>query len=287
MGHEPKMISVTVSLHNGTAIKQFHYEVLNNAKLSPLAMMATVFNALHGINDYGDDLTYRMNGVLSVKGYPDVTMRNMFAPTDSGNPAAAQAAASIGDRFGRIYSNPYDAPDVEGVKLDFDLVRDRRSAHLETSRTDVTEARPGDVITVETVIRPYRGERQVCQIPIRIPTSASKGPLRLLVSDGDTLDRMRRAAPATRGLGLAPTIALLNKERSNDRVYVSLFDSDPEAMVADKIMPTLPLSVMNVMDNMRGTQDMVVLGESSVSEASTEPLDYVVTGAQMLTINIK
>ncbi|HTR27185.1 MAG TPA: SpoIVB peptidase S55 domain-containing protein [Terriglobales bacterium] len=288
IGHEPKMIPVTVSLHNGSAIKEFHYEVLNNAKLSPLAMMATVFNALHGINDYGDDITYRMNGELSVKGYTHVTMRNMFAPSDSGQPAAALAAASIGERFGRIYSNPYDAPDVQGVKLDFDLVRDRRSARLESSRTDVTEARPGDQIMVETVIRPYRGERQVEQISIRIPTTASKGPLRILVSDGDTLDRMHRAAPAmTRGLGLAPTIALLNKERSNDRVYVSLFDSDPEAMVADKIMPTLPLSVMNVMDNMRGTQDMVVVGESSVSEASTEPLDYVVSGAQMLTINVK
>ncbi len=288
MGHEPKMIPVTVSLHTGTAIKEFHYEVLNNAKLSPLAMMATVFNALHGTNEYGEDITYRMTGVLSVKGYPDVTMRNMFAPLDSGQPAAAVAASSIGERFGRIYSNPYDAPDVEGVKLDFDLVRDRRSARLETSRADVSEARPGDVITVETVIRPYRGERQVSQIPIRIPTTASKGPLRLLVSDGDTLDKIHRAAPTmTRGLGLAPTISLLNKERSNDRVYVSLFDSDPEAMVADKVMPTLPLSVMNVMENMRGTQDMVVLGESSVSEAASEPLDYVVSGAQMLTINIK
>jgi len=288
IGHEPKMIPVTVALHNGAATKEFHYEVLNNAKLSPLAMMATVFNALHGINEFGEDITYRMNGVLSVKGYPDVTMHNMFAPQDSGQPAAALAAGSIGERFGRIYSNPYDAPEVQGVKLEFDLVRERRSARLEASRTDVTEARPGDEITVETVIRPYRGERLVRQIPIHIPTSASKGTLRILVSDGDTLDRMHRAAPMmSRGLGLAPTIALLNKERSNDRVYVSIFDSDPEAMVADKIMPTLPLSVMNVMDNMRGTQDMVVLGESSVSEASTEPLEYVVSGAQMLTINIK
>jgi SpoIVB peptidase S55 len=288
MGHEPKMIPVTMSLHNGRAVKEFHYEVLNNAKLSPLAMMATVFNALHGINEFGEDITYRMNGVLSVKGYPDVTMRNMFAPLDSGQPAAALAASSIGERFGRIYSNPYDAPDVQGVKLEFELVRERRSARLEASRTDVTEARPGEEITVETVIRPYRGERLLRQIPIRIPTSAAKGPLRILVSDGDTLDRMHRSTPMmSRGLGLAPTIALLNKERSDDRVYVSLFDSDPEAMVADKIMPTLPLSVMNVMDNLRGTQDMVVLGESSVSEASTDPLDYVVSGAQMLTINIK
>lgn len=301
-GQASKMIPVTVAMHSvgehvrgeqvrgehGAATKEFHYEILNNARLSPLAMMATVFNALHGTNQYGEDITYRMNGVLSVKGYPDVTLRNMFAPQDNGQPAAALAAATIGDRFSRIYSNPLDAPDVQGVKLDFELVRERRSARLEASRTDLTEARPGDQILVETVIRPYRGERLVRQIPIRIPTSASKGTLRILVSDGDTLDRMHRATPMmNRALGLGPTIALLNKEHANDRVYVSLIDSDPEAMIADKVMPTLPLSVMNVMDNMRGTQDMIVLGESSVSEASTDALDYVVSGAQMLTINVK
>jgi hypothetical protein len=287
-GRESTMIPVTVALHSGTATKEFHYEILNNARLSPLAMMATVFNALHGTNEYGEDITYRMNGMLSVKGYPGVTLRNMFAPLDNGQPAAALAAATIGDRFGRIYTNPFDAPDIQGVKLDFDLVRERRSARLEASRTDATEARPGEQIMVETVIRPYRGERLVRQIPIRIPTSTSKGTLRILVSDGDTLDRMHRGTPMmNRGLGLAPTIALLNKEHGNDRLYVSLLGSDPEAMVADKVMPTLPLSIMNVMDNMRGTQDMIVLGESSVSEASTDPLDYVVSGAQMLTITVK
>ena len=41
------------------------------------------------------------------------------------------------------------------------------------------------------------------------------------------------------------------------------------------------------MDNMRGTQEMVVLGESSVNEASTDPLDYVVAGGQLLTVNVK
>ena len=288
LGKEPKMIPVTVTVHGGPATKEFHYQVLNNARLSPLAMMATVFNALHGTNDYGEDITYRMRGVLNVKGYPDVAMRNLFAPQDSGQPAAAVAAATIGDHFGRIYGNPFDAPDVEGVRLDFDLVRERRTARLESSRTDVTEARPGEQIVVEAELRPYRGERLVRQIPIRIPTSMSKGILRVLVSDGDTLDRMRRGSPMlNRKLALAPTIALLNKERANDRVYVSLFENDPEAMVADKVMPTLPLSVINVMDNMRGTQDMVVLGESSVNEAFTEPLDYVVSGAQVLLINIK
>jgi len=287
-GKQPEMIPVTLNIHGGAANKQFHYEVLNNANLSPLAMMATVFNALHGVNEYGEDTTYRMNGRISVNGYPDVTVQNMFAPSDGGQPAAVMAALSLGERFSGIYDNPYNVPGIRGVQLDFDLIRERRWARLEGARTDLIEARPGDEITIETVLRPYRGEVVLQQIPIHIPTSTSKGPLRILVSDGETLDRVRRASPLLgRKMDLSSTIALLNKQHVNNRVYVSLLEADPEAMVADKVMPTLPLSIMNVMDSMRGTQEMIVQGESSVNEAATGPLDYVVAGAQVLTITIK
>jgi len=285
---QPEMIPVTLSIHSSTGVKQFHYEVLNNPKLTPIALMVTVFNALHGVNEFGEEITYRLTGSIGVKGFPEVTMRNMFAPAENGQPAAMQAAISLGERFGRIYDNPYNAPDIAGVKLDFDLVRERRWARLESARTDVTEARPGDNITLETVLAPYRGERIVRQIPLRIPTSASKGTLRILVSDGDTLDRIGHGNPALgHKLDLASTIALLNKEHSNNRLYVSLLEADPEARVGDKVMPTLPISIMNVMDGMRGNQEMIVSGESNVDETATAPLDYVVSGVQLLTITVK
>src|SRR5205809_704554 len=197
-GKKPDMIPVTLNIRGGPSIKKFHYEVLNNAHLSPLAMMATVFNALHGMNEYGEDVTYRMNGSISVGGYPDVGVEHMFAAADGGQPAAVLAALSLGDR------------------------------------------------------------------------------------------RIRHGAPLLgRKLDLPSAIALLNKQHVNNRVYVSLLEGDPEAMVGDKVMPTLPLSVMNVMDGMRGTQDMVVLGESSVNETSSQALDYVVSGAQVLTITVR
>ena len=286
-GRQPQMIPVTLNIHGGPADKQFHYEVLNNARLSPVAMMATVFNALRGMNEYGEETTYRLNGRISVNGYPDVALQNMYAPIDGSTPGAALVAMSLGDRFSRIFDNPYERPNIKGVQLDVDLVKERRFARLENVHTDVSEARPGDEITVEAVLRPYRGERIVRQVRVHVPTSTSKGPLRILVSDGETLDRFRRSAPMlNRRFDLASTIALLNKEHYNNSLYVSLLEADPEAMVADKVMPTLPLSVMNVMEGMRGTQEMVVLGESSVNEAST-PLDYVVSGAQLLTVSIK
>jgi hypothetical protein len=61
-----------------------------------------------------------------------------------------------------------------------------------------------------------------------------------------------------------------------------------KAPLVEKAFHTMPLSlsVMNVMDGLRGTQDMVVVGESAVNEAST-PIDYVGSGSQVITLNIK
>ena len=198
---EPQMIPITLNIHGPSGPKEFHYEVLNNPKLTPLMMMATVFNALMGMNQYGEETTYRMNGKIHVSGYPDVKMANMFSPTDS-QPTAYAVAMALGEHFGRIYDNPYEAPMVKGVALDFDLERDRHSAVLENARTDVTEARPGDEITIEAVLRPYRGDRIVRRIPVRVPTSVPKGNLRILVSDAETLDHARRGAGSAHGLDL-------------------------------------------------------------------------------------
>jgi hypothetical protein len=286
-GAAPKMIPVNITVHGGPQPREYHLQVLNNPRLSPVAIMASVFSSLQGSNQYGAETTYTVRGRIGVDGYPDVTVHDMFAPADGGSPAALNAAAALGERFARICANAYARPRIKRVDLEFDLVSERRSARLETAHTDVTEARPGDDIVVEAMLRPYRGEPLVRRIPIRIPTSAPRGELRILVSDGDTLDRMRRINEnlALR-LDLGSTIALLNKEHANNRLYVSMLEPNPQAMIEDKVMPTLPLSIMNVMDGLRGTQDMMVVGESSVSEASL-PLDYAVTGNQIISVEIK
>lgn len=285
-GAHARMIPVSLTLHGGPKPKIFKYEMMNNPRLTPVLVMATVFNALQALNEHGEEATYRLRGKIAVNGYPSVQLQNMYAPGD-GVPTSAAVALSVGDKFSRIYDNAYQAPEIKGIDLDFDVVRERRWARLESARTDVTEARPGQEVTVEVVLRPYRGERVMRQIPVRIPTSTPKGNLRILVSDADTLDRARRVNPAfSRKLDLSATIAGLNKDRVNSRLYVSLLEANPQAIVEDKVMPALPLSVMNVMDGLRGTQDMIVSSESAVNESST-PLDFVVTGAQIITVRVK
>ena len=288
-GAQPDMIPVTLSVHGGKQPREYHYQVLNNPRMGPVAIMATVFSALQSLNEYGAENSYRVKGKISVNGYPDIALQDIFAPVDAGNaPAPAMSAAlMLGERFNRLFANPYARPQIKGVNLEFDSVNDRRSARLETARTDVTEARPGDEVVIEAVLKPYRGERLVRQLAVKIPTSAPQGTLRILVSDGDTLDRMRRVNDMTSlKLDLGSTISLLNKEHANNQLYVSMLEANPQAMIDDKVMPTLPASIMNVMEGMRGTQDMLVAGESSVSEASL-PLDYAVSGSQVISLEIK
>ncbi|MGA2989162.1 MAG: SpoIVB peptidase S55 domain-containing protein [Candidatus Korobacteraceae bacterium] len=286
-GKEPRMIPVTLNINGAARPHTYHFEVLNQARITPVVMTAAVYNAIQGTNEYGEDTTFRVNGSINIAGFSKVTLNDMYAPSDGGQPTAAAIAAAVGQNFSRIAENPYQRPDITGVELNLTMMGERRFARLETARTDVTEARPGDEIVVETVLRPYRGERLVRQIPIRIPTSAPRGTLRILVSDGETLDRLQRQGLVPgRSWDLAETIAMLNKKHANDHLYVSLLEANPQATVQDKIMPALPLSVMNVMEGMRGTQDMVITAESSVNEASTA-LDYVVAGQQLITVNVR
>jgi hypothetical protein len=283
---DARMIPVTLTISGTAHPRSYHFEVLNNGRITPVAMMATVYNAVQGTNEYGEDTTFRVAGSINVSGHSKLTLDDMFAPSDGGQPTAASIATALGERFSRIFENPYQRPEITGVELNVSVIPERRFARLETARTDVTEARPGDEIVVETVLRPYRGENLVRQIPIRIPTSAPRGTLRILVSDGDTLDRMQRQSTVPSRCDLSSTIAMLNNRHANHRLYVSLLEANPQATVQDKVMPALPLSVMNVMEGMRGTQDMVVSAESSVREAST-PLDYVVSGQQVITVNVR
>jgi hypothetical protein len=288
-GKEPQMIPVTLNITAKGRTRILHFEVLNNARMTPVAMMASVYNAVQGTNAYGEDITFHVAGSIDVAGYPKITLDNMYAPQDGGSaqPAGAQVAMAVGDRFSRIFDNPYQKAEVKGVNLNVSMLDERRAARLESARTDLVEARPGDTVMVETVLRPYRGEAVVRQIPVKIPTSAPRGTLRILISDGETLDRISRMGSGfNRKYDLNSTISMLNQEHSNSRIYVSLLESLPQATVGDNVMPALPGSVMNVMEGMRSTQDMTVLAESRVSEASS-PMDYVVTGQQLLNINIK
>jgi hypothetical protein len=265
-----------------------HFEVLDNRELTPAAMLVSVYQSLSGINGAGAEMSYRMDGELTLKGLPPVHMQGIMAPGEA-NSGAIGAALYVNDRFSRLYSNAVEQPEVTGLRLRMEAIPERRSAVLEGARLGRTEARAGETLEVEATLHPYQTDTRVVHLMVKLPDSLTPGPLRIVVSDGATLDRLTTPPPSGLGgsgqhpVALADVVAQMNRMHANDRIYVTLLDHAAQAELDSQALPAVPLSMANVLEPLKAAQKMQLTGESVVEAGSLET-GYAVSGAQVLTL---
>jgi hypothetical protein len=203
-------------------------------------------------------------------------------------PAPMLLAGWWGDKFNKLFLNNVTTPKLRRVNVTVDLLPERRVAGIENAWIANPEVRPGDEVPVKVFLRPYRGGRIERDFNVRIPAGVAKGEHRILLSDADTLNRMQSMAGfMNRYIDLPQTVSLINQERSNNKLYVSLVKRSPTAYYDDKTLPSLPSSVLNVMQAGRAANRSIVTSAESAQEQAAIPFDYVVTGNYSLKINVK
>jgi hypothetical protein len=275
-----------------------HFEVLDNRELTPSAMLVSVYQSLSGTNDAASEMSYRMTGELTLKGMPPVRLEGIMAPTESQS-GAISAALFVNDRFSRLYENAEEQPEVTGLRLRMEALPERRTAVLEGARLAQTEAHAGETVEVEATLDPYQAEAQVVRMKVKLPDSLTSGPLRMVVSDGATLDRLTGLGSAGAGaivlqgagvgqhpVALADAVAKMNRMHPNDRIYVTLLDHTAQAELDAQSLPGVPLSMANVLEPLKAAQRMQLTGESALEAGSVET-GYAVTGTQVLTLDVR
>jgi hypothetical protein len=231
-------------------------------------------------------MSYRLSGEIGVQGQQAVRMAGIVAQNEL-YPAAINAALFVNDKFSRVYGNAMDQPVVTGLKLKMEGIPERRTAVLESARLDAIEARAGDTVDAEVTLRPYQAEPRVIRLKVKLPGSLGAGPLRVLVSDGATVDRLLGSgSQGQAALGLADAVEQMNRLHGNNRVYVTLLSREAQAVMDGETMPGVPLSMANVLAPLKDAQRMKLNGESAVEAASAET-GYAVTGSQVLTLVIR
>jgi hypothetical protein len=294
LGATSPMIPVTLkvrSLDAKEAVlnqKDFHFNVFVHQKWTPTLMMLTLYNSISNLNDFADETTYRLNGKVEMNGPRNIGLATMQATGDMPMPAPMALALWLGDKFNRLYLNNVNTPDVKGVTMSLDLLPERRVAAIETGWVANTDVQAGDDLPVKVSVRPYRGEPIQREVIVKIPSGLAKGDHRILLSDADTLNRMQNAAGfMNRFIDVPQAVSLLNQERTNNRLYVSLVTATPTAYYDDKTMPSMPSSVLNVIQAGRGSNRAMVTTPETASEQTSIPFDYMVTGSYSLRIHVK
>jgi SpoIVB peptidase S55 len=265
--------------------KTLHFEVLDNRQLTPSTMLVSVYQSLQTNNTAAQEMSYRLTGEISVQGMPTVRMRGMMAQNEF-FPGTINAALLVNDRFSKVYGNALEQPVVTGLKLKAEAVPARMTAVLESARLSRIDAHAGDEIEVEATLHPYQAEARMVRVKVKLPAKLTPGSMRVVVSDGGTVDRLTTRTGAQPQVGLADTVAAMNRMHSNDRVYVTLLDHATQAVLEGESLPGVPLSMANVLEPLKDAQKMQLTGESVVEAGSTET-GYAVSGSQVLNLLVK
>jgi hypothetical protein len=268
--------------------KDLHFNVFVQQKWTPYLMMLTLFNSLSGLNDFADETTYRMSGKVEFDGQPGMSISTMLASSENPAPAPMQLAGWWGDKFNRLFLNPVRTPRLKAVDATVDIFPDRRVATIENAWIPSSEVEAGTEVPMKVFLRPYRGERLEREFPLKIPAGLTKGEHRILLSDADTLNRIQTVAGLSdRFMDIPQTVSLINQERSNNKLYVSLVEPRPTVFYEDKTLPSLPASVMNVMQTGRTASRHFVSSPESAVEQGSIPFDLMVEGSYSLRVVVK
>jgi hypothetical protein len=291
-GTKARMIPVEVEIvptatagRAAASAKTLHFEVLDNRQLTPSAMLVSVYQSLQVNNTASAEMSYRLTGEIGLKGQQAVRMEGMMAQNEF-NPATINAALFVNDRFSRVYGNALEQPVVTGMRLKVEAIAERRTAVLESARLSTTEARAGDTVVVEATLHPYQAEAEVVRMRVTLPADLAPGPLRLVVSDGASVDRLTARTGGERAVGLTDTVTELNRMHPNDRVYVTLLEHEAQAVLDGESLPGVPLSMANVFEPLKTAQKMQLTGESVV-DAGSAVTEYAVSGSQVLSLIVR
>src|SRR6202046_3501054 len=285
LGPGPAMIPVDVTLVTPNAEKKFRFEVIESPQLTPLLVALATYNGIVGSPAYGEGWTLRMEGDIDLQGPTPVHLENLFAPNDMPIPSGFYVATEVQSIFARIYSNPYEPPHVQGIHLKVTALAERRWSMIDNAWIEKSEVAPGETVSVKVLLRPYRGEPFIQQIPITIPPQTARGTLQLLISDGETVDRTVDPAAGMQGPlpGLEELIKLINRGRQNDFLYATLLQPTTTLLIEDKVLPNAPSSEINVLDQRQSVGGARLLHQSLAGSWSAE-MHQVITGERTLTI---
>jgi hypothetical protein len=285
-GESARMIPVAIHTHGGLRDRTLHVEVIDNPDITPGALMVSLYESLLETNSYSEELTYSLRGTVSIEGYPPLHVDSLIAPTDQ-LPSAMRAALTVGQRFQAVYGNSARVRNIQRIDLDVDSLPGRRSIQLERAQATQPAAHAGDTVMVEATLRPFRGDTKNLRIPIPLPLTLNPGPLRILLSDGATLDRLTSTTSATEGpIELSSIIHQMNSAHEDDKLYVTLLLPNAQAVVDGRTLASIPISMANVLEPLRTNRGISLNGESVVPVTSI-PVDAMLSGMQVVSVEIE
>jgi hypothetical protein len=282
LGTGPDELRVRLTLRSRAAPPQrFEFFVANDPLLTPLFTYAALTNALTAWERQNGVMSLAIDATLSLGSDGTVEIDDAF----SGGSALADAASAAASPLDAILANPYRDVSAEGLDIEIDTTEVESYTTIERAWLDTVRPEPGGTYTVHVQMRDYRGATRSIGIPVVMPDHVH-GSLRLLVSDGPTLEGIeRREIVPTEPASWNDVLAHTRRTRRNNRVYVRLIAPQSGVVVAGQVLPALPASIEAAVKTDPTTSASPV--SNAIVGAWEARVDRMVRGSHELTIALE
>ncbi len=284
LGPGPALIPVTIALQSDRGQKRtFHFGIVNDQMFTPLMAYMAMLQTLGSYERQFGTASYTVKGTANLKKFGVVNFEDLF----TGEQPSINAAAYVVGPINLLLRNAFEDVELESLNLEIASSEQALSATIERAWIDAVRPKAGTTVPLKVVLRTYRGEAITRTIPIDIPANAT-GSLTVMVSDGTRLSQwetreLQQAAVSSRGV--PQMLNVINSARKNNRIYVRLLGTDPGAVVKGEVLPSLPPSVMAVLESDRNGGSFSPLRSALLGQWEV-PTEQAITGTRTLTLTI-
>ena len=161
----------------------FGAQIAYDEDFLPVLSSSIAYAAMSKVSDALGSSTARIHFTIRTNAYENGVFerRNMYYNTaDVGQIAVTELLQALGT----IVTNAEKESDIVDVDVDVELTGDRQTALLVSATPDKTTVKPGETVTFQTKIRPYRKPEETLSIPYKVPKDQVPGTLNLDIRGG-------------------------------------------------------------------------------------------------------
>ncbi len=284
LGATPSMLPVRLQVTDGAgANRSFAFDLVDDPLLSPFLLYAAMNGIVGTIERSFGSATIRLRegSVIKVEGSTDVRLDNLF----SGEGATSDASGLSAFLLYLVMNNTWSAPRVSGINLILDYAREPRTATVRRVTLDRYRVKAGASVTAHVLLFPYRGAERLLTREIEIPEETPVGPLTLQVGNAAAINRGEDVEGPIVPRSLEQLVALVNRLRRSDRVYLVASRADTGVFLGGTRLPNLPPSVASILTRPRGFGNYPLVPERGVLEEEI-PADAVLDGFVRVALEV-
>lgn len=282
IGRAPRMIPVSMNLTTSRGKKHaFNIEVVRDEFLTPLVLNIGLVNSILANERHIGDTTVTTNASIKIKGHSPIVIDREF----SGSAATTLSAIAVTLPVSNLLRGRFDELEIESIEVSINVTEGARTAVIESLRTDKLQFKPGESGQATVFIRTDSGQLIAKKVEFTIPLDVQPGTFTMAVTDAATAQQ-NSSVGSLSASSLKETIALLNRARKDDHLYLQLMRYGNSIVMGTAEMPNLPPSIVASMGAGNFTGGNKTISQNVIVDVELERSSFATSGNQTMTITV-